>query len=102
VAKLSGSRRSASGLSAAAAEAWCLESIGLDASRLAPERPIWVRLDLRTERPRSEETVVGESGINLTRLIEVFSRPASEAQAQWSLSTGPLRLKDIARGPRGG
>jgi hypothetical protein len=44
--------------------------------------------------------VVGESGINLTRLIEVFSNPARAQQMRWEAVAGPMRLMDLKRESR--
>ena len=70
--------RSASHLAPQAAEAWCLDQLTLDASQLPPNRPIWVRFDIHVEDGRDASQVIGEPGINITRLIELFSRPARE------------------------
>lgn len=90
-------RRSVSHLTMAAAEAWCLSNLALNAQGLAPDRQFWVRLELRAEDPRDQAAVVGEPGINLTRLIEVFSNPARAQQARWEAEEGPVRLADLPR-----
>src|SRR5688572_32088372 len=60
-------------------------------STLTPQRRFWVRLELRAEDPRETASVVGDQGINITRLIEIFSRPprseehTSELQSQSNL-----------------
>jgi hypothetical protein len=91
--------RSVSHLSAAAAEAWCLENIVLNSAGMDRDRPFWVRLDLRVEDPRQPAGVVGDAGINITRLIELFSRPPGQANPHWSAAAGPLRLADLRRAP---
>ncbi len=102
VARLSGAPRSVSHLSAPAAEAWCLESMSVSAAGLDPQRPFWMRFDLRAADPGDVAGVVGEPGINITRLIEVFSRRPRAEQPQWSLTAGPLRLSTLKRiEPRG-
>jgi hypothetical protein len=95
---------SVSHLSAAAAEAWCLENMVVGSAGLAPDKQFWARLDLRVEDARPAAGVVGESGINITRLIELFSRPAAPSNPHWSAAAGPLRLADLRRprGTRGG
>jgi hypothetical protein len=42
-------------------------------------------------------TAVEETGVSLSRLIEIFSRPARDPQARWTEEAGPLRLADIQR-----
>lgn len=95
VSILSRPARSVSHLSATAAEAWCLESLTLPLRGLAPDKPFWLRLELRVEDPKDRPAVVGESGINLTRLIELFSRPSRGQQLAWVIDDGPFRLADL-------
>jgi hypothetical protein len=98
-------RRSVSHLSEQAAEAWCIDNLTVDRSQLPADKEFWVQLDLRTEDPRDQTGVVGDPGISITRLIEIFSRPARGAQSRWLSSSGPFRLADLkrldVRGPRG-
>ncbi len=95
-------RRTVSHLTMAAAEAWCLSSLALDTAGLAADNPFWIRLELRAEDPRDQAAVVGEPGINLTRLIEVFSNPARAQQARWEAEVGPVRLAELPRVARSG
>ena len=90
-----GSRRSASHLSAGGAESWCLDNLSLPRASLPIASPFWVQLDLRAEDPRDALGVVGEPGINITRLIEVFSRPTRGSQPRWMLSTGPYKTDEM-------
>jgi len=94
-------RRTVSHLSAQATQNWCLDNLTIDKSLLPPDKPFYVQLDLRTEDPRDQLGIVGEPGLNLTRLIEIFSRPAKSAQPRWLLSNGPFRLADLRRGIHG-
>jgi len=89
--------RTASHLSGEAAENWCLDNLGLDSSSIPANRQFWLRLELRAEEGRDGTGVLGEPGINLTRLIEIFSRPARAQQPRWQLDAGPLRLRDLRR-----
>ena len=50
--------------------------------------------------PRRRPAFVGEPGINITRLIELFSRRPRAEQPQWTLDAGPLRLADLRRPKR--
>ncbi|HYM11458.1 MAG TPA: hypothetical protein VEU62_12040 [Bryobacterales bacterium] len=88
-------RRSASHLSAAAAEAWCLDNLMLPAARLSRDKPFWVRLELREEDPKERPAEPGDPGLTLARLIEIFSRPAREQQLHLVEEAGPLRLMDL-------
>jgi len=101
VTKTGYERRTVSHLSSSAAEAWCLGSLALGISGIAPHKPFWIKLELRAEEPRDPSGVVGESGIDLTRLIEIFSNPARAQQAHWEALAGPFRLEDLKRERRG-
>jgi hypothetical protein len=90
-----GSSRSASHLSRSGAESWCLDNLSLPRSGLPVGTPFWVQFDMRAEDPRDALGVVGEPGINITRLIEVFSRPARGSQPRWMLSAGPYKADDM-------
>lgn len=97
VTRLGGTSRSVSHLSAAAAESWCIEGMVISAAGLDPQRQFWLRFELRAADPKEEAAVVGEPGINITRLIEVFSRRPRSEQPQWTLEAGPLRLNQLRR-----
>jgi hypothetical protein len=86
--------RSISRLNVPAAEAWCLDELAPIPALLTPSRPFWIKLDLRVEDPKESAAIVGEPGINLRRLVEIFSRPPRNQQ-QWLESAGPLRLQDL-------
>lgn len=88
-------RRAASRMNVPATEAWCLDYFFTPPAALAPERPFWLRLELRGEEPRETAAIIGEPGINLTRLVELFGRPAGNQQPQWTAKAGPLRLSDL-------
>ena len=91
------SRRTVSHLSASATEAWCLENLSIDRNQLPADRPFFVQLDLRVEDPRDQSGVIGDPGINITRLIELFSRQPRGAQPRWLLAGGPYSLADLKR-----
>jgi hypothetical protein len=99
------SRRTISHLSAQAAESWCLDNLGIDRSQLPADKPFYVELDLRAEDPKDQLGLVGEPGINITRLIEMFAGPPRSAQPRWLKRSGPWRLDDLKkteiRGARG-
>jgi hypothetical protein len=98
-------RRSASRLSLAAAETWCLENLAISALGLAPDRPFWLQFDLRAATPKELSALVGDPGISVRGLIELFGRKPGADEPQWRLAAGPLRLTDLprsaARGTRG-
>lgn len=96
VARL-GNPRTVSHLSAGAVEAWCLESMVVSAAGLDPYRDFWLRLQMRATNSKEEAAVLGEPGISITRLIEVFSRRPRSEQPEWTLDAGPLRLAQLRR-----
>jgi hypothetical protein len=91
------SRYSASHLSAQATETWCLDNLGIDRSQIPSDRQFYVNLDLRAEDPRDQLGIIGDPGINITRLIEIFGRPTHGAQPHWLKSSGPYRLEDLKK-----
>jgi len=97
VTKLGEGQRTVSHLSATAAEAWCLDNVAISSTGLPQDRPFWLRFELRTAEARDEAAVMGEAGLNLTRLIEIFSRRPRDQQPQWTAEAGPLRLGDLKR-----
>lgn len=84
-------------LSLQAAQAWCLNNVGIGSAQLPEGRPFWVRLDVRAEEPHDTTGIIGEPGINITRLIEIFSRPPRTAQPRWTLDAGPVMIADLKR-----
>ena len=87
--------RSAQRLNIPATEAFCLDSVTAIPASLTPARMFWIKLELRAEDPKDVAAIVGEPGINLTRLVEVFSRPPRSQQPRWTEIAGPLRLQDL-------
>jgi len=92
--------------SATAAESWCLGTLAISASGLAPSRPFWLRFDLRALSPKEASSVLGEAGISLSRVLDLLSRRPGTDERPWMLQTGPLRLNDLVhvggRGTRNG
>jgi hypothetical protein len=93
------SRRSVSHLSVQAAQNWCLDNLAIERSLVPADKLVYVQLDLRVEDPRDPVGIVGEPGINITRLIEIFSRPAKSAQPPMVLRNGPFRVADLRKVP---
>jgi hypothetical protein len=97
VTRLGHDAQSKSRMTAADTERWCVESLGISSAGLTPERPFWLRLELRVADSRELASVVGEPGISITGLIELFSRKPGGDDLRWSLEAGPLRLAELAR-----
>jgi hypothetical protein len=95
-------RRSVSHLTAEGAENWCIDSVAVSSSGIAPAQFFWVRLEVRSVDPKESSPLFGESGISLTRLIDLFSHPPRTGQQRWALESGPLRLSEMRKpGTRG-
>lgn len=95
VTMLSPSRQSASNLSLEGAQTWCLEHLTLDRSQLPASQAFSVRLDLRLADPLDQRGILGDTGISLTKMVELFGRPAGEKQLHWTLDSAPVMLPDL-------
>jgi hypothetical protein len=94
-------KRMISHLSGPAAEAWCFDKLAVSLAALPANRPFYLQLDLRVQDPGDQAGVIGETGISIARMVEIFSRPVREKQIHWLLDGGPLRLDDLRRGMHG-
>jgi hypothetical protein len=88
--------RSASNLSAAAAESWCLENVLLPVAKLPSDKTFWITLEFG-EAPKDS----GRSdpvSLTLSSLIDIFSRkPHDEQEVRGAEEAGPLRLEDLRK-----
>jgi hypothetical protein len=91
------SRRSQSHLSAQQTETWCLDNLGIDRSQIPSDRQFYVNLDLQVEDPKDQVSMIGDSGISITRMIEILGRPSRGSQPRWLKSAGPFRLDDLKK-----
>lgn len=88
--------RSASNLSAAAAQAWCLDSLSIPASQLPGDRTFWVELEYQTEGPPAASK--SDSNLTLSSLIDIFSRRSPEEQQLHDIDVvGPFHLEDLRK-----
>jgi hypothetical protein len=97
VAKLGSSPKSVSHLSAAAAEAWCMDNTSIPAGVLPADRPLWLRLDYRAEDPTAPAEQADNSGFTLSGLVDIFSRRTRAEQIHGSEEAGPLRLDNLRK-----
>ncbi len=88
-------RRTASHLSLDSAQNWVIDNLALDASAVPQAKPFWLRFEIRAEDPRDGLDIIGGSGINLTRLVEAFSRPPKSTQQRWAVDAGPFSYADV-------
>ncbi len=89
--------RTQEGLTAAQAEQWCLENLAIGASGLEPAQPFRVRFELRTVSRTDLKRVLGDMGISIVSMIDIFSRKAGNGEESWTLETGWLRLMDLPK-----
>jgi hypothetical protein len=97
VTRLRDPREKASHLTASDAEAWCLGRMHLDAAHLDRMRLLMVRLEMRAEENEEAAPLLGDPGLNLASLIEIFSRPARSQQQHWQVDSVPFRVRDLER-----
>jgi hypothetical protein len=95
--RLNPPRRSASHLTAVAAESWCLENLPLPVTGLVGGAPFWVRLEVRAEEAGLEGLGEDSSSFSLARLVELFSRPVARGESSWRGEAGPLRLAELKK-----
>jgi hypothetical protein len=85
-------------LTAAQAESFCIENLAISALGLTPDRPFWMKFELRTAAQKDLSSLLGESGISVSSImIDLLSRKPGINDPYWSRSAGPLRLADLPR-----
>jgi hypothetical protein len=97
VQKMGSLPKSISHLSAAAAEAWCVENTAVPVPALVPNQQFWIRLDYRVDNAGAKPEQAENSGFTLTGLIDIFSRKTRTEQLRGSEDVGPLRLESLKR-----
>jgi hypothetical protein len=108
VIKTQSPRQMVDHLDAADAEAWCLKQMPLPPSGIGDTEKFWARVEVRVPPVdgktgnRFGRDSISESGINLTGLIELFSRPPASTQFHTMSEAGPWTLGEIKRGSRRG
>lgn len=100
-------RKQITHLDASDAEAWCLKQMQVSPAGISDTETLWARVEVRvppdgrSANPFGRDSI-SESGINLTGLIELFSRPPASTQPHWTLDAGPLTIEELKRGSRRG
>ena len=64
-----------------------------------PDRPFWLRFELRAADQKDLSSLIGDSGISLSVLIDLFSgsRKPGANDAYFKRDAGPFRLSDLPR-----
>jgi hypothetical protein len=96
-------------LTSEAAEAWCMHQMDVHVAGVGGSEPLWLRLEIRAEDGkdgglfgRGARGSVSDSGISLSSLIEIFSRPAQQ-QSHWGpYDFGPFTVDELKRSVRRG
>ena len=94
VARVDDARTSASHLTAAAAEAWCMDLLSLPVSAAPADKTFVVKLDC-TVREDDAPPADAPATTTLTGLIDLLSRKARPAPPRWEAVSPPLRLGEI-------
>lgn len=83
------------GMTAPQAEIWCLQSLGISAAGLAPDRPFFMRLELRTADSKELSNFMADPvGV----IVERLSRKAGPGDPHWGpYDSGHMRLSDLVR-----
>ena len=89
--------RSVDGLSAAAAEAWCLESLAITTLGMAPDRMYWLRFELATADQKDLSGMADEPGISFRKIVDYLGRKPKEDEPHWAPLERRLRLSDLPR-----
>jgi hypothetical protein len=96
VAQYGGRRKSVTNLTANAAEAWCIEQMGMPSGGLPADKDLWLRLEIRSEEPLLNSPITS-SGLNLASLIDALSGKPGPGVQEWVAETAPFRLASIRR-----
>ena len=97
VSKLGAPTKTASHLTAAAAEGWCIENTSMPVGVLPQNEPFWIRLDYRAEDAGTPADQSGNSSSSLSILVDIFSRRTRGEQVHGTEEVGPLRLTELKK-----
>jgi hypothetical protein len=85
--------RTSSRLTAATAEAWCLENMPIPVRSVPEHQPFMIRLDGYIEEDEEKESGDIHSGLTLAALIDALSRNNMDKEQRWEAAGGPFRLE---------
>jgi hypothetical protein len=85
--------RSVSHLTAAAAEAWCIQQLTVPVNGLGSLRsqPFWIRLESRILNGKGDGR--GDEGLTLRGIIDTLSRRQAGEKTSHSAEAGPFRVR---------
>ena len=95
VSTTGGRAAAVSHLTAAAAEAWCLDQLAVPPAALAgvDDRRFWLRLECRILDGDGAQDPAEDAGLTLQRLIDVLSRRGRPDAAVRTIDGGPFRAR---------
>jgi len=85
------------GLTASAAESWCIDSLAISTSGISADQLVWLRLDLRVADLKDQANMLGDTGLSVRGLVEAMSHPARALQKNWTVDIPPFRLSNLKR-----
>jgi len=88
--------RSVEGLSAPAAEAWCLDSMAVNTLGLEPNTYFWLRFELRTADQKDMANMTEQPVVSFRKIVEFFSQKPKAGELRWEPERR-LRLSDLPR-----
>lgn len=94
-----GLKFAAKNLTREGAQSWCLDQLKIDLAHVPADRPIWIRLEMRSEDPKETAGIIGDPGISISGLIALFSHPVKNQQVHLIEDVGPSSLAEL-RKPR--
>jgi hypothetical protein len=85
--------RSVSHLTAAAAEAWCIQQLSVPVSGLGAlgNQPFWIRLESRVLNGKDDSRE--DEGLTLRGIIDTLSRRQASEKTSHSAEAGPFRVR---------
>jgi hypothetical protein len=96
------SRRSKAGLTAAQTEEWCLDNLAVSTMGLAPEKPFFLKLELRSADPKEFSGAMNDPGSFLRAMVDFVSKKAGPGDPHWGpYQSSTFRLSDLRASGRG-
>lgn len=89
--------RSVDGLTAAAAEAWCLDSMMVNTVGLEPNAFFWLRFELGTADQKEMANMTEQPVVSFRKIVEFFSQKPKDGEPRWPPMERRLRLSDLPR-----
>ena len=89
--------RSVDGLSVAAAEAWCMDSLAVNTVGIDPNSYFWLRFELGTADQKEMANVTEQPVVSFRKIVEFFSQKPKAGEPRWEPIERRLRLSDLPR-----